>query len=149
MRIVKFCELENKEIYLEKLENCPWDAGKYLGYLLKSGELKKLCGEHTEVYCLLIDEELVSFCTLADFDDIQPTSLTPWIGFVYTYENYRGNRYSIKLMEVCEQVCRENKVEYVYVSTNHIGLYEKGGYEFFQIMKDIEGSDSRVYRKKL
>ena len=44
---------------------------------------------------------------------------------------------------------RKNNVEYVYVSTNHIGLYEKGGYEFFKYMKDIEGSDSRVYRKKL
>ena len=52
-------------------------------------------------------------------------------------------------MEACEQICKENNVEYVYVSTNHIGLYEKGGYEFFQMMKDIEGNDSRVYRKKL
>lgn len=39
--------------------------------------------------------------------------------------------------------------EYIYISTNHIGLYEKYGYEFYKMEKDIEGKDSRVYRKAL
>ena len=39
--------------------------------------------------------------------------------------------------------------EYIYISTNHTGLYEKYGYEFFQMDKDIGGEDSRVYRKAL
>lgn len=39
--------------------------------------------------------------------------------------------------------------EYIYISTNHIGLYEKYGYEFFQMMKDVGGEDSRVYRKAM
>ena len=30
---------------------------------------------------MLVDgENLISFCTFADKDDIQPTELTPWIG---------------------------------------------------------------------
>ena len=39
--------------------------------------------------------------------------------------------------------------EYIYISTNHTGLYEKYGYEFFQMDKDMDGEDSRVYRKAL
>ena len=37
----------------------------------------------------------------------------------------------------------------MYISTNHIGLYEKYGYEFFQMMKDVGWEDSRVYRKAM
>ena len=35
--------------------------------------------------------EQISFCTYAEKDDIQPTALTPWIGFVYTFPNIGGN----------------------------------------------------------
>lgn len=44
---------------------------------------------------------------------------------------------------------KERGQEYIYISTNHIGLYEKYGYEFFQMMKDVGGEDSRVYRKAM
>jgi len=37
-------------------------------------------------------EKLVAFCTFAPRDEIWPTDLTPWIGFVYTYPEYRGRR---------------------------------------------------------
>ena len=52
-------------------------------------------------------------------------------------------------MRHAEGVARENNYTRVFVSTNHIGLYEKYGYEFFDILKDIEGNDSRVYKKEL
>lgn len=39
--------------------------------------------------------------------------------------------------------------EYVFISTGHVGLYGKYGYEFFRMDRDIEGEDSRVYRKAL
>ena len=37
----------------------------------------------------------------------------------------------------------------IYISTNHNGLYEKYGYEFFGMMKDVHGEDSRVYVRYL
>ena len=37
----------------------------------------------------------------------------------------------------------------VYISTNEIGLYEKYGFEFYGILKDIDAQDSRVYKKDL
>ena len=94
-------------------------------------------------------DELISFCTLAEKDDIQPTELTPWIGFVYTFPQHRGHRYSGGLLSHAEEKARVQGADRVHISTNHNGLYEKFGYEFFCMMKDIDGEDSRVYIKEL
>ena len=117
--------------------------------LLKTGELKQLVGENTKVLMLVDGEKLVSFCTFAEKDDIQPTDLTPWIGWIYTFPEYRGNRHAGKLLQHAEMLAREAGVKSTYISTNHEGLYEKYGYEFYQTMKDIGGEDSRVYVKYL
>ena len=94
-------------------------------------------------------EELVAFCTFAPLDDIQPTDLTPWIGFLYTFPKYRGHRYAGMLLDYGESIATVMGREYIYISTGHTGLYEKYGYEFFRTEKDIHGEESRVYRKAL
>lgn len=93
--------------------------------------------------------DLISFCTFADKDDIQPTELTPWIGWVYTFPHYRGHRYVGKLLSYAETLTKADGINSIYISTNHNGLYEKYGYEFFGMMKDVHGEDSRVYVRYL
>ena len=149
MKIIDYFECENKDFWLSKIAESDWGAGEYLHYLLKSGELKKLVGCGTRVLMLTEGEELCAFCTLADMDDIQPTDLTPWVGFLYTFPNYRGKHLAGVLLAHAETLARADKKDAVYISTNHEGLYEKYGYEFFATMKDIEGEDSRVYIKRL
>ena len=75
--------------------------------------------------------------------------MTPWIGFVYTFPKYRGHRYAGGLIEYAETLAKTDGKDSVYISTNHNGLYEKYGYEFYQMMKDIGGEDSKVYTKQL
>ena len=124
-------------------------AGQYLHELLKNQKLKQLVGENTRVLMLTDGENLVSFCTFAEKDDIQPTDLTPWVGWVYTFPKYRGNCCIGKLLSYIETLAEEDGVKNIYISTNHTGLYEKYGYEFFKIMKDMHGEDSRVYVRHL
>lgn len=69
--------------------------------------------------------------------------------FVYTFPKYRGHRYVGRLIEYAETLAKADGKDSVYISTNHNGLYEKYGYEFYQMMKDIGGEDSRVYIKRL
>ena len=83
----------------------------------------------------------------AEKDDIQPTVLTPWIGFVYTFPEHRGHRYVGELFSEIEKLAKAEKVHEIFISTNHVGLYEKYGCEFYQIMNDMQGEPSRVYRK--
>ena len=116
---------------------------------IKENKLDELVGGNSRVLMLVDGENLISFCTLAKLDDVQPTDLTPWIGFVYTYPEYRGKRLAGELLTFAEKLAKQDGATDVYISTNHIGLYEKYGYEFFTEAKDVEGEDTRVYRKKL
>lgn len=149
MKIIEYFTLEDKAHWLKELEKCDWSAGKYLHNLLAENKLKDTVGENVLVPMLVEGEKLIAFCTFAPLDDIQPTDLTPWIGFLFTFPEYRGHHYAGKLLNYAESIATVMGREYVYISTSHTGLYEKYGYEFFKPEKDIEGNDTRVYRKNL
>lgn len=92
MKIIEYFTSENPEHWLAEIKKSDWDAGQYLYALLRDHRFKELAGR-TALVPLLIDEEtnrLVSFCTFAPLDDIQPTNLSPWIGFVYTFPGVPG-----------------------------------------------------------
>ena len=149
MEIIEYFSTENKEYWLTKLGECDWDAGQYLHDLLLNDSLKELVGENTRVLLLTEGDTLISFCTLAEKDDVQPTDLTPWIGFVYTFPAFRGQGYAEKLMRHAEELAKADGAASVHVSTNHVGLYERYGYTYFGMMKDVGREDSRVYVKHL
>ena len=94
-------------------------------------------------------DELISYCTFAEKDDIQPTELTPWVGFVYTFPERRGYRFAGRLFDEIERLAGEEHIPEIYLSTDHVGLYEKYGFEFRTMMNDMDGRPSRVYAKKI
>ena len=149
MNFLEFYSCDNKEHWLKKIEECDWDAGKYLAYLLKTDGLWDLVGEGSKVVMLTDGDELVSFCTLAKYDDVQPTELTPWSGWIYTFPAYRGRHLAGKLLEYTEGLAKADGANALHISTNHNGLYEKYGYEFLRYDKDVEGEDTKVYIKHL
>ena len=53
------------------------------------------------------------------------------------------------LLDYIHTLAKKEGHTYIYISTEEIGLYEKYGYRFWKIMKDVDGHDSRVYRMKL
>ena len=146
MEIVEFYTCDNQNHWSNEIKRSEWDAGQFLYELLRDNSLKELCGERTKVFLLTDGDKLVSFCTYAEQDDIREPSLTPWVGFVYTFPAYRGNRYMGRLLERVYEQANKDKYEYLYISTGEVGLYEKYGYSFWKIMKDMHGEDSRVYR---
>ena len=149
MHIIEYYSTDNKEYWLSKIKESDWGAGQFLYELLKTQKLKEYVGENTKVLMLVDGENLISFCTFAEKDDIQPTELTPWIGWVYTFPHYRGHRYVGKLLRYAEALAKTDGINRIYISTDHNGLYEKYGYEFFEMMKDMHGEDSRVYIRYL
>lgn len=94
-------------------------------------------------------EDLISFCTFAPLDEIQPTEDSPWIGFLYTFPEYRGHRYAGMLLDWCECMATVMGKDNIYISTDHEGLYEKYGYEFIDTRITVNGEESRIYRKQL
>lgn len=149
LKVISFFESDRQAHWLGEIRRCDWEAGAYLHSLLSKGSFFETVGEGSRVLLLTDGDELISFCTYAKCDDIQPTELTPWMGFVYTFPEHRGHRYVGLLFEAVEHLAKEEQVPEVYISTNHVGYYEKYGCEFRTQMNDIEGNPSRVYAKKI
>ena len=149
MKVAEYFETDNKEHWVEEIERSDWRAGAFLGRLLREDGFFDAVGEESRVLLLTDGDELISYCTFAEKDDIQPTDLTPWVGFVYTFPEHRGHRYAGLLFEEVVRLAKERQATEVYLSTNHVGLYEKYGWEFFDMMDDMDGEPSRVYVKRI
>ena len=146
MEIIEYFASENQTHWLNEIKKTDWGEGQFLYELLRDDRLMKICGESTKILLYINGDKLVSFCTYAEQDDIRETSLTPWVGFVYTFPEYRGNRYIGKLLDYVYVLAKDDGYEHIYISTGETGLYEKYGYSFWRIMKDMHGKDRRVYR---
>ena len=148
MEVISFYDSERQEHWLEEIKRSDWASGKFLHEVLSEGKFFDTVGDGSRVLILTDGDELISYCTYARWDDIQPTDLTPRMGFVYTFPEHRGHRYAGLLLNEIERLAREEQVPQVYISTNHVGLYEKYGCEFLTMMDDMDGKPSRVYIKK-
>lgn len=149
MEIIDYYASTKQQHWLEQIKRSDWGGGSYLYELLQKDELRSLCGESTRVLLLADGEELISFCTYAEQDDVREPSLTPWVGFVYTFPVHRGQRHMGKLLDYAYSLAREYGHRHIYISTGETGLYEKYGYTFWKMMKDIGGEESRVYTIKV
>lgn len=149
MQVSNYFDIDNKEHWIEEIERSDWRAGAFLGRLLRKDGFFDAVGSDSRVLLLTDGDELISYCTFAEKDDIQPTDLTPWVGFVYTFPEHRGHRYAGILFDEVVRLAKEQQIAEVYLSTNHIGLYEKYGWEFFDMMYDMDGEPSRVYVKRI
>ena len=147
MQVIDYYGCDRPEYWLGQIKKSDWSAGQFLYELLSENKFKDTVGEKSKVLMLVNGDELISFCTYAEKDDIQPTVLTPWIGFVYTFPEHRGHHYVGELFLEIEKLAKAEKVYDIFISTNHVGLYEKYGCEFYQIMNDMHGEPSRVYKK--
>ena len=149
MKVTSYCKSDKKEHWIDEMSKCDWDAGQLLYRLLSSGEFHDFLGKKTDVLLLTEGDELISFCTYAEMDDIQPTDLTPWMGFVFTFAEHRGHHYVGLLFEEVERLAKADGFSQFYISTNHVGLYEKYGCEYLTEKIDMSGEPSRIYIKKI
>lgn len=124
MEVKELFSIENKDYWIEQIGKSDWSAGQFLHELLSEGRLKELCGETTRVFMLMDDENLAAFCTLAELDDVRDTELRPWIGFVYTFPQYRGHRYMGFLLDAAYDAAKKDGAKQIYISTGETGLYE-------------------------
>lgn len=147
MQVIEYFSCDRPEYWLGQIQKSDWGAGQLLYELLSENKFQDAVGEKGKVLMLTEGDELISFCTYAEKDDIQPTELKPWMGFIYTFPQHRGHRYVGELFAEAEKLAGAEHVQDIYISTNHTGLYEKYGCEFFQMMHDMDGDPSRVYRK--
>lgn len=140
MNVIEF----SNELYVKlALKNCNWDAGTFLYSLIEENKRGILGWNY--IFVLVENEKVISYCTLSQKDCVEDDNMVPWIGFVFTMEEYRGNRYSKVVINRALEKARFLGYNRVYLATDHIGLYEKYGFHYLETRKDIYEEDSRVY----
>ena len=145
MRVIEYFAADNREYWLSKIRESDWVAGQFLYRLLKDRQFHDYAGQNARLLMLVEGNDLISFCTMSDEDDIEATELMPWVGFVYTFPQYRGNRYAGKLIDHAADLAKKDGFGKFYVSTDQEGIYETYRFEYLALMKDKRGGDSMVY----
>ncbi|MBO7637384.1 MAG: GNAT family N-acetyltransferase [Treponema sp.] len=145
MEIKEISELENKSCWISKIKDADWRGAKYLVQLLESGNFYAHCGNTSKLFLLIDNLDLISFCTYAEKDEIPDTNLPPWIGFVYTFPQFRGKRKIGILMEHIYLLAKNEGFKNLYISTDQPGLYEKFGFTFKEKLKNRWGGDTLAY----
>lgn len=108
----------------EYAHNCSWGAGANLAIQMN----ERAFTDWERVFVALDGEQIAGYCTLAKTDCIPDVPYTPYIGFMFVGEPYRGNRLSEKLISAALVYAKEIKFESVYLVSDHINVYEKYGF---------------------
>ena len=95
------------------------------------------------------DNNIVSFLTFSEKYIVDDEKLKPWIGFVYTYEKYRGHRYSGLLIEKACEIAKEKGYKKLYIATEHKGFYENFGFNYVENKVTIYNTYARVYYRNI
>lgn len=152
IEIIEYFSSADKSNWIKQIERSDWEAGKYLSKLLSEDTLRDLCGASTELYLLTENGKIYSFCTLAEQDEIKAPEMTPWIGFVYTFPDYRGKGHASTLINYVCSVAKKNGHNEIYCSPSFstTDLCLKLGFSVLDYpMITIYGYETNVLRKDI
>ena len=100
-------------------------------------------------YLLQKEGSTIGGAGLVTNDFISRGDLYPWLCALYIEETHRGNSYSTLLIEKAKNDAKLSGFENMYLSTEHIGFYEKYGFEYIGQGYHPWREESRIYGIKL
>lgn len=106
-------------------ERCSWKAGPFLAKKMRENEFS----EWERVCAACVDGEVAGFSTFTERDELsEQYDFTPFIGFVFVDERFRGRRLSEMMIQSIFSYAKELGCEKVYIMSGEVGLYEKYGF---------------------
>ena len=101
--------------------------------------------EFPKMYILKKDNELVGSFTIKD-KDLSNCDLSPWLVCVIIKKEHRGKGYANVLLSYIKKII-DNSYKKMYLTTSHVGFYEKIGFEFVKLV-DHNGEIEKLYEYK-
>ena len=97
-------------------------------------------------YLCLDGDNIIGGLGVIENDFHDRPDLTPNICAVYTEKVCRGQRIAGRLLKMVIEDLRQKEISPVYLLTDHIGFYERYGWEFLcMVQGDGEEKPSRMY----
>ncbi len=112
------------QVVADYAHRCSWRAGAALAEKMKGNHFS----EWERVFAAIDGEQIAGYCTLTKTDCIPDIAYTPYIGFVFVGEKYRGNCLSRELIITALAYAKGLGFDKVYLVSDHVNFYEKYGF---------------------
>ncbi len=122
--------------------SCSWKAGPYLSQKMENKDFQ----DWERVFCAVENGKVAGFLTLTEKDELpEKYDFTPFIGFVFVEEQYRGKRISQLLIDNAFSYALSLGFQKIYIMSGEIGLYEKYGFKKLGYYETIYGTTDQLF----
>ncbi len=123
-------------------KGCSWKAGPVLAKKMQQNEFKGW----ERVCAVCVNGKVAGFSTLTERDELpEQYGFTPFIGFVFVDEQYRGRRLSEIMIQNIISYAKKLGYEKIYILSGEIGLYEKYGFVKLGDYETIYGTIDQLF----
>lgn len=123
---------------------CSWKAGKALADKMVKNDFKNW----ERVIVALDDDNIAGYCTVAEKDELPDDyNYTPFIGFMFVDERYRGKRISEQMINCACDYANGLGYHKVFIMSGEQGLYEKYGFMKLGDFETIYGVMDQLFEK--
>lgn len=126
----------------EYAQQCSWKAGPGLATLMRVHGFSAW----ERVFVAQEGDAIAGYCTLTKTDGLPAVDYTPFIGFVFVDEAYRGQRLSEKLIQAALNYARTLGFQTVYIVSREEGLYKKYGFELLTKQPNEHGLEDQIFK---
>ncbi|WP_114571433.1 GNAT family N-acetyltransferase [Exiguobacterium flavidum] len=100
-------------------------------------------------YIALDGGAMIANYALLRVDLVSRQDLTPWFGCLYVDEDRRGAGIGGALLVHAEEETRRKGFTALHLATDHVGYYERHGFEDGGACYYVTGDETRLYQKTL
>ena len=97
-------------------------------------------------YLLEKNQDIIGCAGLITNDFISRGDLYPWVCALFIDEKHRGNSYAKLLLDKAKCDAKKFGYKFLYLCTDHIGYYEKYGFEYLGQGYHPWEEESRIYQ---
>lgn len=96
-------------------------------------------------YLLEKNREIIGCCGLVPNDFISRMDLQPWLCALFIAEKHRGHNHAMLLINAAKKDTASMGMDTLYLSTDHVGYYEKQGFYYIGQGYHPWGDESCIY----